>query len=246
MKAVRSIVVGMGLAGSLGVTWVGDEPRWDYFGETGPENWAKLSPSYGACLGRNQSPINLAGFIEAELTPVEFSYQAGGTEVVNDGHTIKVAYAAGSSILLEGTAFQLRWFHFHAPSENQVEGESFPMEGHLVHADADGNLAIVAVMFTEGEANRALGQAWAEMPRQAGEKHTLAEPIAAADLLPADRSYYRFNGSLTTPPCTEGVHWLVMKRPVSASAEQIAEFVRTLGQPNNRPIQPTNARPVLR
>lgn len=245
MKAVRSIVLGMGLAGSLAVTWVGDEPQWGYFGEAGPENWAKLSPSYGACLGRNQSPVNLANFTEAELAPVKFNYQAGGTEVVNDGHTIKVAYAAGSSVRLEGRAFQLKWFHFHAPSENQVEGESFPMEGHLVHADADGNLAIVAVMFTEGEANKALGQAWAEMPQRAGEKRTLAEPVAAAGLLPADRSYYRFNGSLTTPPCTEGVRWLVMKRPVSASAEQIAKFARTIGHPNNRPIQPTGARLLL-
>ena len=239
------MTVAAGLVAWFGLAQAGEAPHWGYSGAAGPENWAGLSPAYGACDGKNQSPIDSAGFTEVELEPIGFAYQVGGREVPNNGHRVQVSYAAGSSIAVDGRTFALEQLHFHAPSENQIEGRSFPLEGHLVHADADGNLAVVAVMFTEWAANQALRRIWAEMPQQAGEMRRLANPVAAADLLPADRDHYRFNGSLTTPPCTEGVRWLVMKRPVSASAEQMEKFARTLGRPNNRPIQPTNARLVL-
>ena len=218
--------------------------HWEYAGATGPAHWAELSPNYHACAGANQSPIDLAGMVDADLPAIRFGYSATGTEVVNNGHTIQVAFASGSSIDLDGRTFALQQFHFHAPSENLIASESFPMEVHLVHADSDGKLAVIAVMFRLGEANAALAEAWAKMPEAPG-RSTLQTAISAADILPAERGYYRFNGSLTTPPCSEGVRWLVMKEPVSFSAAQLQRFTGIIA-PNNRPIQPLNARVVLR
>ena len=143
-------------------------------------------------------------------------------------------------------AYRLLQFHFHAPSEHRVDGVAFPMEMHLVHAAPDGDLAVVAVMFTAGEGDSVLAELWQNVPRRVGENHVLASPLAPAALLPDDRDYYRLNGSLTTPPCTEGVTWLVMKQPLSASTEQITALSELLAGPNNRPVQPLNARVVLR
>ena len=224
----------------------GSATNWTYSGEEGPHNWAKLSPDNAACNGKNQSPINLTGFIEADLKPIDFTYQPGGSEILNNGHTVQVNYAEGSSIGVDGIRFNLKQFHFHAPSENQINGKSYPMECHLVHADKEGNLAVVAIMFIEGKENNILDQAWSHMPNKSGDKQALPSPVAAEGLLPSKRDYYRFNGSLTTPPCSEGVRWLVMKEPVSASKQQIQAFAHVMHHPNNRPVQPTNARPVLR
>jgi carbonic anhydrase len=219
--------------------------HWGYSGAEGPENWAQLSPEYGACTGKNQSPIDLTGFIEADLAPIQFSYRTGASEILNNGHTVQVNYAPGSKIDVGGHEFELKQFHFHAPSENHIDGKSYPMEAHLVHADKDGNVAVVAVMLEEGAENEALKSAWAQMPEDAGDKHAISEALSAEAILPANRDYYRFNGSLTTPPCSEGVWWLVMKEPVSASKEQIERFAHVMHHPNNRPLQPVNARPVL-
>lgn len=221
--------------------------HWGYSGPEGPEHWGELSPEYRVCSeGKNQSPIDLSGFIEADLQPIAFTYQPGGGEVLNNGHTIQINYAPGSQIAVGGHEFDLKQFHFHAPSENHIEGNFYPLEGHLVHADKDGNLAVVAVMFEEGANNKALEEAWAKMPTKAGEKHTLSAPVDATGILPNHRDYYRFNGSLTTPPCSEGVWWLVMKEPIAASKEQIAKFAKVMQHPTNRPVQPVNARPVLK
>lgn len=236
------IAVGMLLFSSFAFS--SDGAAWDYAGEAGPANWAKLSPEYGACAGSNQSPINLTGFIDAKLKPVVFNYEAGSSEILNNGHTVQVNTLPGSSITVDDIEFELKQFHFHVPSENLIRGKSYPMEGHLVHADKNGNLAVVAVMVTEGEANKALAKAWAQMPEK-GEKVTLSSDISPLEILPAQRDYYRFNGSLTTPPCSEGVRWLVMKQPISASKEQIEQFLHVIHHPNNRPVQAVNARPVL-
>jgi carbonic anhydrase len=221
--------------------------HWGYSGEAGPENWSKIDPKFAMCaLGRNQSPIDLAGFVEADLKPLTLAYKAGAADIVNNGHTVQVDYAPGSTLTVDGRTFELKQFHFHAPSENRVGGKQFPLEGHLVHADKDGNLAVVAVMFQDGAANPLLGKLWEKMPAKAGEKAALPAGLSAAQLLPADRDYFRFNGSLTTPPCSEGVWWLVMKKPASVSKAQVAQFSKAVGFANNRPIQPVNARPVLR
>ena len=162
---------------------------WEYSGESGPDSWAMLSPEYAACNGNNQSPINLTGFIEAELTPIMFNYNAGSSEIINNGHTVQINTVAGSSISIDGIQFDLKQFHFHAPSENLIEGKSYPLEAHLVHADTNGNLAVVAVMFTEGEASTVIENAWAQMPQVAGENIALTSAILPLDILPEHRNY---------------------------------------------------------
>lgn len=163
--------------------------------------------------------------IEGDLPALKINYDKGGNEVVNNGHTIQVNYAPGSTMTAGGMSFELKQFHFHSPSENTIEGKSFPMEAHFVHADTDGNLAVIAVMFEPGKHNDELEKAWANMPMEEGRKVALADTVDAKILLPDDHDYYRFNGSLTTPPCTEGVQWFVMKSSDSASTEQIEKFV---------------------
>jgi carbonic anhydrase len=232
--------------GSGGHGDAGHAVHWGYAGHQGPEHWGELSHDYSACSeGENQSPINLAGFVESELKPIEFNYEVGGNEVLNNGHTIQLNFSPGSNISVDGREFELKQYHFHAPSENHVNGESYPMEAHLVHADKAGNLAVVGVMFAEGETNTSLASVWSFMPGIEGGKQNMPASVSADGILPADRDYYRFNGSLTTPPCTEGVLWLVMKAPVTASKDQIGKFAKVMKHPNNRPIQAINARAVL-
>lgn len=220
--------------------------HWGYSGHEGSENWAALSADNFACSGKNQSPINLSGFIEADLAPIKFNYEPGGDEILNNGHTVQINYKKGSSITLDGKTFELLQFHFHAPSENHINGNSYPLEAHLVHADKDGNLAVVAVMFKEGNTNSGLKDAWSIMPKHAGDKHQLPNQLNVNNILPNSREYYRFNGSLTTPPCSEGVRWLVMKDAITASKQQIEAFSSVLHEPNNRPLQAVNARPILK
>ncbi|MEY2863627.1 MAG: hypothetical protein RLY58_1334 [Pseudomonadota bacterium] len=224
-----------------------DSRHWEYDGEEGPTHWADLDPSFSSCNSKNQSPIDLtpSRMVKAQLAAIRPTYQAGGQEIVNNGHTIQVNYATGSDVVIDGIVFHLKQFHFHAPSENQIKGQSFPMEGHFVHADDQGNLAVIAVMFQAGKANPELEKAFAHIPSEAGTSTPLNPMVNAAALLPAQKDYYRFEGSLTTPPCSEGVRWLVLKQVQQASAAQIAQFTQTLHHANNRPIQATNARLIL-
>ncbi|MEE9303253.1 MAG: carbonic anhydrase family protein [Thiotrichaceae bacterium] len=219
--------------------------HWGYQGKVGPSNWAQLSPEYSGCTGQNQSPVNLTGFIESDLAPIAFHYEDGGNEIINNGHTVQVNYDVGSYITVDGVQFNLAQFHFHAPSENHINGKSYPLEAHLVHQDRHGNLAVVAVMFTEGAENEELAKTWSYMPKHKDEKHALSPALNVSDLLPENRDHYRFNGSLTTPPCSEGVRWFVMKSSVSASKAQIETFSDVLRHPNNRPLQAINARSVM-
>ncbi|WOH38660.1 carbonic anhydrase family protein [Thalassotalea fonticola] len=223
----------------------GGDVHWGYSGEVGADNWAKLSPDNYQCSGNNQSPVNLTGFIEAELSPIKFNYNAMAKEILNNGHTVQVNLNSGSNINVDGNSFDLLQFHFHAPSENHINGTSYPLEAHFVHADKSGNLAVVAVMFEQGGENKGLMPAWQQMPKHEGDKHALTAKFNGADILPENKDYYRFNGSLTTPPCSEGVRWLVMKTPVQASKQQLKAFSSVLHEPNNRPIQATNARMIL-
>lgn len=220
--------------------------HWTYKGETGAEHWAELSPDFHDCAGKNQSPVDLSEFIEADLAPVKVFYESGGQEIINNGHTVQVNYKEGSRINLNGRDFALKQFHFHAPSENLITGKSYPMEVHLVHASTGGNLTVIGVMFEEGAENKTLAEAWKQLPQKAGDKNALPSPIAAEGLLPANHDYYYFSGSLTTPPCSEGVRWLVMKNPITASKAQIDAFTAVLHEPNNRPVQRLNARQVLK
>ncbi len=249
MKKIILLSVMALLASCSNSTYVKEEHKtvhWGYQGNTGPSNWAKISPKYSACLGKNQSPVNLTGFVETDLKPLAFHYNAGGKEIINNGHTIQVNYQKGSSFVLDGTQFNLLQFHFHTPSENNINDKSYPLEAHLVHSDSKGNLAVVAVMFTEGAENTELAKAWSKMPKHTGDKHAFASLLNVNSLLPRNKDYYRFNGSLTTPPCSEGVRWVVMKKAMTVSKAQIEEFAHVLHHPNNRPIQATNARLIMK
>lgn len=245
MQRLIKTVLFVVLLSVCGVSFAADAPHWTYSGEQGPENWSKLAPEFAACAGKNQAPINLMGFIEADLEAVKVSYQPGGTEILNNGHTVQVNYAVGSSVLVDGMQFDLKQFHFHSPSENHINGKSYPMEAHLVHADKEGNLLVVAIMFHDGAENKALAKIWSVIPEKTGMKSALQSPFDVTQLLPSSHDYYRFNGSLTTPPCTEGVRWLVLKESVSVSKGQVQAFLQVMHHPNNRPVQPVNARPVL-
>jgi len=240
-RAALSLGVWLACANAWAVT---PGTHWDYFGDAGPENWAKLTPEFGACAGKNQAPVDLNGFVEADLAPLQISYTAGASKAVNNGHTVQAIYEPGSHLTLDGKQYDLLQFHFHMPSENQIKGQSYPLEGHLVHADKNGNLAVIALMFKDGEENDALARLWSAPPTE-GQTQQITPVANVTELLPANLDYYRFNGSLTTPPCTEGVRWLVLKQPVVASHEQIEALKKAVGHTNNRPLQPLNARIVL-
>jgi carbonic anhydrase len=254
---------------SVATTAVAQHPHFGYSGEAAPANWGKLSPDWRTCAeGRNQSPIDLADFIEAPLPPLNVNYTTLGVNIVNNGHAVQVNYAKGSQVQADshkhapyvgmvhyapdsvlhhaGETFELKQFHFHSPSEHTLNGKTFPMEMHLVHGDKAGNLAVVSVLMTEGATdNPVIAKLWAQMPTKMGEKNKLKAEINAVDLLPKSMDYFRYSGSLTTPPCSEGVRWYVMQESITVSKAQIEAFRQAVGYANNRPVQPVNARVVL-
>ena len=221
--------------------------HWAYEGHESPEHWGELDPSYAPCTaGVDQTPIDIEETIEADLPPLAIDYQSMGQEVVNNGHTVQVNVAPGSTVTINGVPFELKQFHFHTPSENEVGAKHFALEGHLVHADKDGHLAVIGVLYQLGDADPAIAQVWAASPKEAGTSQALATPVDPKALLPKDRDYYAFSGSLTTPPCTEGVRWMVLKAPLTVSQEQVAFLEQAVHGHNNRPVQPVNARLILR
>lgn len=193
--------------------------------------------------GREQSPVDLAGAQAAELPGVETDYEPSRATVVNNGHSVEVELEDGGSVRIGDTAYELVQFHFHAPSEHTIDGRSFPLEAHLVHKSADGRLAVIGLTVEEGAANAALDDALLYPPSHEGDERELADALDATDLLPADLRAYRYPGSLTTPPCSEGVSWLVVAEPVQLSRRQIAAFT-TLYPANARPVQPLHGRTI--
>lgn len=219
--------------------------HWTYQGEQGPAHWAQIDEKFATCgSGKNQSPINLTAMLEGDLPALAPAYNASGYQVTNNGHTIQVDYKPGSTLKVDGIEFELKQFHFHSPSENLVDGKQYPLEAHLVHSDISGNLAVVALLFTEGESNVELSEIWSQLPSEAGETLALKKSVNVAAFLTKGLDYYRFDGSLTTPPCSEGVRWLVLKQPLTVSLEQVKQFNTLIGD-NNRPVQPLNARLVI-
>ncbi|MCE0556444.1 MULTISPECIES: carbonic anhydrase family protein [unclassified Motilimonas] len=216
---------------------------WGYTGETGPDAWGDISKTCEN--GKQQSPIDIVSAHPSQLEEIEWDYEPKFQNIVHNGHTIQVNLQPGSEIEVNDTDYQLKQFHFHTPSENHLNGKSYPLEAHFVHADKKGNLAVVGVFFEHGPANPALTALWQQMPTQAGTKQSLKKAkLNLNELLPADRGYYSFKGSLTTPPCSEGVQWLVMQQAITASPEQIAAFKAVLPSHNNRPIQAQNQRKI--
>jgi carbonic anhydrase len=220
-------------------------PRWEYSGSNGPEHWGELSREFAPCKdGRAQSPIDFTTAEPTQLAPIAFDYQACNPNIINDGYTIQVNYTAPSSITVDGNEYQLDQFHFHIPSAHTVNGQHSAMELHLVHRDAQGRLAVVGVFLTVGASNTALEPLWERLPAYEGGERPLNIIFNALDLLPGDRHTYRYSGSLTTPPCSEGVLWLMMIYPVEMSQVQVDKF-GTIFTNNNRPTQPLNGRRVL-
>ncbi|MCF7971077.1 MAG: carbonic anhydrase family protein [Methylococcaceae bacterium] len=219
---------------------------WTYSGLEGSANWGNLSPNYATCAtGTDQSPINLSDFVDAKLAPLTVRYNAHASDIVNNGHTIQVNFQRGSTLSVNDYEYELTQLQFHSPSENQINGQSYPLEAQLTHIDKLGNLAILSIMFSAGIENPTLKDIWALMPEKAGVKNNKLPAISAKGLLPNNLDYYRYNGSLTTPPCTENVLWLVLKQPLTAAAGQIEHFGHIIDTPNNRPLQARNTRKIL-
>jgi carbonic anhydrase len=223
-----------------------EAPHWSYDGDAAPQNWSKLSPDFHLCeQGKAQSPIDIKEALEVHPRPLKLSYQLPPVNVINNGHSVQVNVQQGDFATLDGDKFVLQQFHFHSPSENTLNGKSFPMEAHFVHMDADGEIAVIAVMFETGKANAELEKIWQQMPEKAGESVTLKEKVSLDGLLPTDLTHYRFSGSLTTPPCTEGVRWLVVKQPQTLSEAQLKKFQHAMHHANNRPVQALHGRVVV-
>ena len=222
-------------------------PHWSYGGATGPAKWAGLEKEFSACgVGKTQSPIDIrdAAVKPGDLPAIGFDYKPSPLKIVDNGHTVQISYAPGSSITANGRRYELVQFHFHKPSEEKVNGKSYAMVAHLVHKDADSKLAVVAVLLASGAENPLIKTLWTNLPKEK-EKEVEAGSVTinAADLLPKDRAYYTFAGSLTTPPCSEGVTWFVLKHPTSISGGEVSRFGK-LYPMNARPTQPLNGREI--
>lgn len=267
MKTIARLF-SIGIVTMLSSIVVAEAPHFAYSGDNGPANWSKLSPDFAVCqAGKNQSPVNVAGAQDVQLPELDLNYSTLAQSFVNNGHAVQANYAAGSTLAdsyhdnapnlahvqyapgstighLDST-FELKQFHFHAPSEHQLNGKNMPAEMHFVHADQSGHLAVVGVFVVEGTAHPAISQLWEDLPGEEGEDNDLDQRISASDLLPGSKDYFYYQGSLTTPPCSEGVRWLVMKEPIAMSTDQIAALEKAIGFDNNRPVQALNGRVVF-
>lgn len=223
-----------------------DKPaHWSYDGASGPQHWSSLEQDFATCkLGHNQSPIDIRKTSKAKLPPLEFAYQPSPLKILDNGHTIQLNYAAGSSVTIDGKRYDLLQFHFHKPSEEKINGRSYPMVAHLVHKNEEGKLAVVAVLFRKGAENPLVQTLWDALPQEKGQAQDVAgASIDIGKLLPASHGYYNFAGSLTTPPCSEEVNWFVLKTPVEMSDAQLKRFAQVYKH-NARPTQPLNGRTV--
>jgi len=226
-----------------------DGINWSYDGATGPEHWGKLAAEFSQCSqGKNQSPINIntTDVIDADQSDVILNYSMlRADKIINNGHTVQVVMRSGGVIKVDGQDFELKQFHFHTPSENTVNNRHFPMEAHFVHQNKAGDIAVLAMMFTPGKADKTVAALWESLPMKKGQSAKLSSTVLKAiESETKIKKYYRFNGSLTTPPCSEGVRWIVMETPMTVSEEQVKSLQKALKHANNRPVQPLNARLV--
>jgi len=221
-------------------------PHWTYEGEEGPEHWGELDKSFAMCgTGKSQSPIDVTASKEQDLSNISFHYQPSEVNILNKGHTVQVNYDVGSYMELDGVRYDVAQFHYHAPSEHALNGKLFPAELHIVHKSADGTLAVVGILLEEGAQNNAFQPFIDNLPADKSDVKDAGVKINAAELLPAVQTTYRYSGSLTTPPCSEGVHWNLMTTPVEISSEQLKALATLFEEGNNRPVQPLNDRPLI-
>ncbi|WP_020655638.1 carbonic anhydrase [Massilia niastensis] len=218
--------------------------HWTYEGEFGPANWANINSSWNKCsTGNRQSPIDLRDGMKVDLEQIAFDYHPSSFNEVDNGHTIQVTVAGGNFITVGNTTYELQQFHFHRPSEERINGKGTEMVVHMVHKSYDGKLAVLAVLLERGKANPMIQTVWNNLPL---EKHQTVAPAIVLDvneILPERRDYFTYMGSLTEPPCTEDVLWIVMKQPMQASPQQMALFSR-LYPLNARPVQASNGRMI--
>jgi carbonic anhydrase len=221
--------------------------HWTYSGEAGPEHWGDLDKTSTVCsLGSQQSPLDIAGATVAELPGLKIAWNALAGTIVNNGHTIQVDAASGGTLTAGDANYDLLQFHFHAPSEHLVDGQNFPMEAHFVHKNAaTGGLGVLGVFLREGERNPAFAAIIGAMPKEHGAKAVVPEAIDVSALLPKSRTYWSYEGSLTTPPCSETVDWRVFVEPVEVAKADIDSFT-ALYPLNARPAQTANRRFILR
>jgi carbonic anhydrase len=240
-KAIPALVI----ATTLCATPVRAEgEHWSYGGHGGPAKWAELDHDFATCkLGKVQSPIDIRGAKAANLPAIQFDYKPSPLKVIDNGHTIQVNYAPGSWIDVGGERYELLQFHFHKPSEEKIHGKAHAMVAHLVHQKADGKLAVVAVLLDKGGANPVIDTIWKNLPKEKERETSVDTLVDAAALLPRNKGYYTFQGSLTTPPCSEEVRWFVLKTPVRIAGDEIAAFGK-LYPMNARPTQPLNGRTI--
>jgi carbonic anhydrase len=221
--------------------------HWSYRGGTGPSHWGALEQEFGTCsLGKYQSPIDIksSSVEKMDLDAIKFDYKPSALRIINTGHSIQVNYDEGSNITVGAKQYQLVQFHFHRPSEEKIDGKAFDMVVHLVHKGSDGKLAVVAVLVHSGHANPLVATLWSHLPKDVGKEHVVeGTQIDAAKLLPSNKAYYTFTGSLTTPPCSEEVTWFVLRNPVQFSGQEVARFAKIYPM-NARPVQPLNGRKI--
>ena len=217
---------------------------WGYTGSGAAHNWGDLDKQYKSCKkGMKQSPVNISKFMQKEMEPLKAAYGQSPLMVVNNGHTVQVNYKEGSKLISGEKMYHLKQFHFHTPSEHYIDGTPYPMEVHFVHQADDGELAVVGVMMKIGKKNETIGQIWSHIPKSGETNMPKDLKVSAADLLPRTGIYYKYDGSLTTPPCTEGVKWHVMQDPIEISQEQLTAF-QALFPVNARPVQPLKGRVI--
>ena len=245
MKKKLLIASALALIASGGIQGAEENhAHWSYSGTTDPRHWGELQQGFATCkIGKEQSPIDIRDAKKGDLPAIGFAYKPGPAEIVNNGHTIQVNPAAGGTLTLASGEYELVQLHFHAPGEERIKGKAYPLGAHLVHRDEEGKLAVVGILFKVGKENPVLARIFEAMPTQPGSKAVLPGDLNVADLLPASRGYYAFTGSLTTPPCSEGVRWQILRQPLELSKAQLAAF-RKIYPMNARPVQPLNGRRV--
>ena len=221
-------------------------PHWSYQGATDPVHWGSLGSAYAVCsTGHLQSPIDIKDAKKTDLPSLKMNYSSVPLNIIDNGHSVQINYPEGSTLTVGDKIYTLKQFHFHHPAEEQIDGKKYDLVAHLVHADADGHLAVIAVLFKKGAANSLLDTLWKSVPSEK-EKATDVSSVTvnAKDLLPTNLGYYTFQGSLTSPPCSEGVTWYVLKSHETLSGAQLATFAK-LYPHNARPLQPANGREIL-
>jgi carbonic anhydrase len=223
----------------------GGAAHWAYQGPAGPQTWGGLKAEFSLCSsGQRQSPIDIRGGLAVDLDPVKFSYTDSRFGVIDNGHTVQANIAPGNSIEIGGKRYDLVQFHFHRPSEERIDGRQFEMSVHLVHKDDMGKLAVVGILVDKGPPQGAIQKVWNSLPLEKGEEAAARMPLNLEDMLPTDRRYFTYMGSLTTPPCSEDVRWVVMRQPVTMSPDQIELFARMYPM-NARPVQQASGRRIL-